>query len=112
MLAIGTIEHRQQREGAVGIEDFPSDVFVRLAVVEPRDHCAVAVIPAGHLEPGFLAAGRTAPFRADHQRGLEHRAIAQRCRNAELAAVARHHLDRRVPADQRFLLCRFVQRKA
>ena len=112
MLAIGAVEHRQKREGPVGIEDFPRHILMRLGVVEPGDHRAVAVIPLRHLEARLLARRRPASFGADHQRGFERAPVTQRGRHAEFAAFARGHFGRGMPGNQRFLRRGFVQREA
>jgi len=112
MGAIRPVKHGQQREGAIGIEYLPGDIVMRPGMGKANDDRTVVVIPLRHLEPLFLAAGRDPAFGAHHQRGFEHRAVTQRGGHAELAALARDHVNRRMPCDQGLLLCRLEQRQA
>ena len=88
MLAGWSIEHGQQSEGTVRVEYLPCHVLMRLAVVQAGDHGAVAVIPARHLEPCLIAAGRSPAFGTNHQGCFEYAAITQGGRHAELAPFA------------------------
>ena len=101
---VGLVEQRQQRERPGRVEDLPGDVVVRLRVGEHGDDRAVAVVPPGDRDAGFLAGRRVAALGGDHQRGLERGPVGQRGRDAELAALARDDLGARMPGDQRLVL--------